>query len=147
MAYQSGAYTPASWRLDGAGADTTLKMLKSEFSEEGTELVKKLSGNGGLPERYAGFADAVFSVTLLVDGASLPSGSAGLGFRFGNKGTIRWAVTHSGTSPNNWAHCHVMIRKVNYVNNVDDLLEYSIDVALDASANAQGASSPFVYPT
>ena len=147
MSYQSGAYTPASWRLDGAVADTTLKMLKSEFSEEGIELVKKLAGNGALPERYAGFGDAVFTVNLLVDGASLPSNSAGLGFRFGNKGTIRWAVKHTGTSPSSWAHCHVMIRKVNYVNNVDDLLEYSIDIALDASAVAQGQASSFVYPS
>lgn len=144
MSYQSGAFTPASWRLDGAVADTTCKMLKSEMNEEGTELVKKLAGNGALPERYAGFGDVTFTVTLLFDSAIPP---AGIGFKFGNKGTIRWAVEHTGTSPSSWAHAHVMCRKVSFVNNVDDLIEYTVDLALDASSNAQGQSAPFVYPS
>lgn len=147
MAYQVGAYLPAAWRLDGVGSDTTCKLLKSEFTEEGTELVKKLAGNSGLPERYAGFGDAKFTVSLLFDGASMPSAAAGLGFRFGNKGTIRWAVKHTSGTPDSWFHVHVMILRVNYVNNVDDLLEYSVDIALDASAVAQGQATSFVYPT
>lgn len=147
MSYQSGAYLPAAWRLDGLGSDTTCKIMKSEFTEEGTELVKKLAGNSALPERYAGFGDAVFTVNLLFDGAAMSSAAAGLGFRFGNKGTIRWAVKHTSGTPDSWFHCHVFIRKVNYVNNVDDLLEYSVDVALDASSNAQGQTAPFVYPS
>lgn len=144
MAYQSGLYTPASWRLDGAVSDTTCKMLKSEMNEEGTELVKKLAGNLGYPERYNGFFDVSFTVTLLFDSAIPP---AGIGFKFGNKGTIRWAVAHSGTSASAWAHAHVMVRKVSFVNNVDDLIEYTVDLALDGSANAQGQSYPFVYPS
>lgn len=147
MAYQSGAYLPASWRLDGAGADTTCKILKSEFTEEGTELVKKLAGNSALPERYAGFGDATFTLNLLFDGAAMASAAAGLGFRFGNKGTIRWAVKSTAGSPDSWFHAHVFIKKVGYVNNVDDLLEYSVDVALDASAVANGQAASFVYPT
>ena len=144
MAYQSGAYTPASWRLDGAGADTTCKMLKSDMNEEGTELVKRISGNLGMVERYAGFFDTTFTVTLLFDSTIPP---AGIGFKFGNKGTIRWAVEHTGTSASAWAHAHVMVRKISFVNNVDDLIEFTVDLALDASANANGQSSPFVYPS
>jgi hypothetical protein len=147
MPYESHAYLPAKWRLDGAGADVTLKHMESNLTEGGTELVKKLAGNLGLPERYPGFGDAEFTVKLLVDSSALPSASAGLGFRFGAKGTLRWPVSTTALAPNNWFHVHVMVRKVNYVIANDDLLEYSCDVALDASANAQGQSSPFVYPT
>lgn len=121
--------------------------MKSEFTEEGTELVKKLAGNSALPERYAGFGDAVFTLNLLFDGAAMASAASGLNMRFGNKATIRWAVKSTAGTPDSWFHCHIFIRKVNYVNNVDDLLEYSIDVALDASSNAAGQSSPFVYPS
>lgn len=147
MSYQSGAYLPAAWRLDGLGSDTTCKIMKSEFTEEGTELVKKLAGNSALPERYAGFGDATFTINLLFDGAAMASAASGLGFRFGNKGTIRWAVKHTAGTPDSWYHCHVFIRKVHFINNVDDLIEYSVDVALDASSNAAGQSAPYVYPT
>jgi hypothetical protein len=116
-------------------------MLKSEMNIEGTELVKRLSGNLGYLERYPGFADVSFTVTLLFDSAIPPQG---LGFTFGGKGTLRWAVAHTGTSPSSWYHAHVMVRKVSLVNNVDDLIEYTVDLALDGSQNAQGQSAPYV---
>lgn len=144
MPYESHAYLPAKWRLDGAGADVTLKHMESDFTEGGTELVKKLAGNLGLPERYAGFGDAEFTVKLLVDSSALPSG--GLGFRFGAKGTLRWPVSTTALAPNNWFHVHCFVKNVNYVIANDDLLEYSVNLALDASSNANGQSSPFVYP-
>ncbi len=147
MAYESGAYLPAGWLLDGQTSYTTCKIMKSEFTEEGTELVKKLAGNSALPERYAGFGDAKFTISLLVDSAALPSKSAGLGMRFGNKATIKWGVKTTALVASDFFYAHIMILKINYVNNVDDLLEYSVDVALDASANAYGQSSPYVYPT
>ena len=142
MSYQGGPYLPATWRPD-SGSAVTCKILKSEHSQEGTELVKKLAGNSALPEVYAGFSAASFSMNLLFDGSAMASN---IGFRFGQKGTLSWAVTHSGTTPDKWIIAHVFVKKVNYVNNVDDLLEYGVDFSLDASSNAFGQSAPFVHP-
>lgn len=146
VTYELGAYLPCKWRLDGAGSDTTLKILKSDFTESGTVLVKKMSGDGAIPQRFAGFLDAEFNVTMLVDSTLLPTATAP-GFKFGAKGTIRFPVHTTTLAADNWFSAHVMVTKVNYVNTSDDLLEYNINVAVDASAVAQGGSTAFTYPT
>lgn len=146
MSYESHAYLPAKWRIDGGGADITIKVLNDKGVETVTEYVKKLAGNNALPERYPGFGDWQSEFTILVDGASLPSDAAGGTFRAGNKGTFRFPVATSGGTPTKWFHIHTMVLEVAYDVPNDEMLQCTVKVAMDASANAQGQSSPFVYP-
>jgi len=148
MSYQSGAYLRATWTPDtGGGGAQNIKILNDKATEKVTELVKKLAGNSALPERYAGFSDFEVSFSALVDSSALPTKSTGLVFRAGAKGTIAFPVTSSAGSENNWFYAHCMVLEVGYDNPVDDLLSYTVKIALDASANAATQSSPFVYPT
>lgn len=146
MTFESQAYLSAKWRLDGAGSDTTIKILKTDCTEMGTVLTKKLSGDSGIPRRYPGFIDMEFNMTCLVDSSSLPTATAP-GFKFGAKGTFSFPVATSALAPSNWMAAHVMVTKINYVNANDDLLEYNINVLVDGSAVAQGGSAAIVYPT
>jgi len=139
MAYESGAYLPALWTVDG-GTIKTIKILNDKATEKVTELVKKLAGNSALPERYAGFGDFEVTFTALVDSANLPSASA-IGFRAGNKGTIKFPVHTTTGTADNWFIVHCMVLEVGYDNPVDDLLAYTVKVALDYS------TATFTYPT
>lgn len=148
MAYESGAYLRAKWTPDtGGGGAQNIKVLNNKAVEKVTELVKKLAGNSALPERYAGFGDFECSFSALVDSANLPTKSTALNFRAGAKGTMQFPVGTSAGAENNWFYAHVIVLEVSYGNPVDDLLQYDVKVALDASANAATQSSPFVYPT
>lgn len=147
MAYESHAYLPAKWRIDGGGADITIKVLNDKGVEKVTEYVKKMAGNNALPERYAGFGDWESEFSILVDGAALPSDAAGGLFRAGAKGTFRFPVATTAGVAVKWFHVHVMCLEVSYDVPNDEMLQATIKVALDASANAQGQSSPFVYPS
>jgi len=146
MAFESQAYLSAKWRLDGAGSDTTIALLKSDCTEMGTVLTKKISGDSGIPRRYPGFIDMEFNMTCIVNSASLPTATAP-GFKFGAKGTFSFPVGTTTGAPSNWMAAHVMVCKVNYVIANDDLLEYNLNVMVDGSAVALGGSSAITYPT
>lgn len=140
--YESGAYLRAKWTPDtGGGGAQQIKILNNKATEKVTELVKKLAGNSALPERYAGFGDFECSFTALVDSANLPTKSTGLVFRAGAKGTLAFPVGTSAGTENNWFIAHCMVLEVGYDNPVDDLLQYTVKVALDVS------SGSFTYPT
>lgn len=139
VTYESGAYLTATWTVDG-GASKTIKILNNKAVEKVTELVKKMAGNSALPERYAGFGDFETTFTALVDSSLLPSASS-MGFRAGNKGTIKFPVGTTALAPSNWFIAHCMVLEVSYDNPVDDLLSYNVKLALDIS------SGSFTYPT
>lgn len=144
--YENQAYLPAKWRLDGAGADTTLKLLDVKLTEKGTALEKKLTGDSAIPQRFAGFIDFEMEFTFLVDSTALPTATAP-GFKFGAKGTLRFPVHTTTNVVDNWFQIHVMVLEAAYEIPNDDILKCTVKVAVDASANAQGGSSPVVYPT
>lgn len=146
MSYESHAYLPAKVRLDGAGADVTIRVLNNKGVESVTEYVKKMAGTLGLPDRYAGFGDWQSEFTVLVDGAALISDATGGAFRAGAKCTFRFPVTTTAGVPSKYFHIHCMVLECAYEVPNDDMLQCTIKVALDASANAQGQSAPFVYP-
>lgn len=141
MAYESGAFLPALWTVDG-GSIKTIKILNDKATEKVTELVKKLAGNSALPERYAGFGDFEVSFTALVDsGTGLLPSAAAIGFRAGNKGTIKFPVHTTTGAADNWFIAHCIVLEVAYDNPVDDLLSYQVKMALDIS------TATFTYPT
>lgn len=145
--YENQAYLPAIWRLDG-GADVTIKILDIKATEKGTALEKKMAGDSGIPQRFAGFIDFEAEMTFLVDSSALPNKSANGTFKFGSKGTLHFPVGTSGGTANNWFIVHVMLLECAYEIPNDDILKLTVKMAVDSSAVTQGGgTTAFNYPT
>lgn len=124
MAYQPGFDKAVTFKVDG-GSDVVLKVTGWSWEEQVNALVTTHTGSNGKAQRIAGVLDADGNVEANIDAASLPFATSP-GIRAGAKGVIKY--DYGATNP--WT-AHVLITKVSSRSQVNGLLTYNFQVALD----------------
>lgn len=125
MEFTPGYNKAVTFKVDGAGSATTLKVTDWSWEEQVNALVTTHTGSGGKATRIAGVLDGDGTVTANVDIDALPNATAP-GIVAGAKATI----TYSFGTATPWS-AHVLVTKVNYRSQVGGLLTYNFNVALD----------------
>lgn len=135
MAFVPGYSQGATFQLDGAGGATTLKIKSWSWAEHVERLITTHTSSAGVQACLAGILDGDGNVTACIDAAALPNAAAP-GIVAGAKGTITFAV--GASTP--WS-IHVMVTKNHHQSNVNGLVEFDVDVALDST------SGSYIRPT
>jgi len=138
VAFKQGYNLGAAWRLDGAGADTTLAIRGYDAEAKCDMLETTNSGSGGIEAYYAGIFRDSGKVEFLVDIAAYPWGT--IGIQAGAKGTLRLGM--GGTTGE---LKHVIIESVTKKSTVNGMLEGEFAYRLDSTSDAQAASPAAPY--
>lgn len=136
--FKQGYNLEVKWRLDGAGADTTLAVREHEAQPKVDELETTNTGSGGIEAYYAGITRNSGKVDFLIDIAAYAWGTVGI--TQGAKGTLKF--NRGGTNPE---LAHVMITSFRRGSAVNGMLNGTFEWKLDSSATAQGSSPAAVY--
>jgi hypothetical protein len=138
--FKQGYSLEVKWRLDGAGADTTLYTKGNEAEPKVDTLEVTNTGSSGIEAYYAGITRDSGKVDFLIDISAFPW--ATIGITAGAKGTLR--INRGGST---YELKHVLIESFKRGSTVNGMLEGSFNYRLDSSSYYQGASAYYTDAT
>ncbi len=136
MAFKQGYNLGALWRLDGAGADTTLAIRGYNTDSKCDMLETTNSGSSGVESYLAGIFRVTGKIEAQVNIAAYPWGT--IGITAGAKGTLHLQM--GGATPE---YAHIIIETVTKKSAVNGMLEFEFTYRLDSTANAQTGAYVF----